>query len=83
MQEYWVNVYEYKTVKDVQFYSHLINSKCQALYYANDRMNGKCVYRIHVKMKEVKPIKLNNNKSDGDYIKWDLVHLVPGINFEG
>lgn len=54
-QEYWINVYEYKTIKNTQFYSHCIESKSQAKYYAKGRTNGKCVYRIHVKMKPVKP----------------------------
>lgn len=53
MQEYWVNVYEYKTVKNTQFYSYLIKSKRNAEYYASNRKNGKCVYRLHIKMKPV------------------------------
>lgn len=59
MQEYWVNVYEYETVKNTQFYSHCVDSRELALHYAitreKFRFDAKCIYRIHVKMKPVSP----------------------------
>lgn len=55
MQEYWVNVYQYETVKNTQFYSHLLPSIIEANFRAVMRQiarpDSKVVYRIHVKMK--------------------------------
>lgn len=60
-KEYWVNVYEYKTVKNTQFYSHGLDSKEDAQFRSfmrsEARKDCKTVYRIYVKMKEVKGFK--------------------------
>lgn len=57
LKEFWVNVYEYETVKNTQFYSHRFKSKNQAdhrgILRKIVRPDSKCIYRIHVKMKEV------------------------------
>lgn len=53
MQEYWINVFEYKTIKDRQFYSHYMGN-IQSLFHIARRQHArpdcKCVYRIHVKV---------------------------------
>lgn len=59
MQEYWINVYQYNNIKDFQAYSHLIRHKYDSYFYAAHRelyrSDCKCIYRIHIKMKPVKP----------------------------
>lgn len=62
MKEYWVNVYEYKTVKNAQFYSHNLPDKEEAIFRAIMRKiarpDSRVIYRIHVRMKEVKVINV-------------------------
>ena len=61
MQEYWVNVYEYKLIKNTQFYSHELRNKKEAVDRARLRSvvrpDARCIYRIHVKMKPIESKK--------------------------
>lgn len=58
-KEFWVNVYEYESVKNTQFYSHnlpnVIEADFRAIMRKIARPDSKVIYRIHVKMKEKKP----------------------------
>lgn len=65
MKEYWINVYQYDTIKNTQFYSHclpnLVEANFRAVMRNIARPESKCIYRIHVKMKNLIRIRLPND----------------------